>query len=80
MKKKFDVAKHSLVPKHVKMADKETKELLDKFKISSRELPKISIKDPAIQSLNPKAGDVIKIFRQSRTAGQSVFYRSVINV
>ena len=33
--------------------------------------------DPAIVDLKPKAGDVIKITRESQTAGVAVYYRVV---
>ncbi len=44
-----------------------------------KELPKISKDDPALVSLNVKEGDVIKIIRQSPTAGEVAFYRGVIS-
>jgi DNA-directed RNA polymerase subunit H len=79
MKKKLSVSKHILVPPHTKLNESEKKALLEKYKISLSELPRISIKDPAIESLKVKPGDVIKIIRKSPTAGTTVFYRSVIN-
>jgi len=69
-----------LVPEHVKLTDKEKKELLGNYHISLKELPKISKKDPAIEHLNAKEGDVIKIIRKSKTASEAIFYRGVINV
>ena len=80
MKKKYDIKKHNLVPEHSKLNDKEKKELLDKYHISLKELPKINKKDPSIQHLNPKEGEVIKITRKSKTAGEAIFFRGVINV
>ena len=80
VKKKYDVRKHILVPEHIKLNDKEKKELLEKYHISLIELPKISKKDAAIEHLNVKEGDVIKIIRKSPTSGESLFYRGVINV
>lgn len=79
MKKKIDVTKHILVPKHIKISEKEKKELFEKYKISLRELPKILKKDSAIKHLNLKQGDVVKIIRKSSSAGESVFYRGVVN-
>lgn len=76
---KFKVEDHILVPKHTKINDKEKKALLEKYKITQRELPNIIKKDPAIKNLNAKSGDVIKIIRKSRTAGESAFYRVVVN-
>ncbi|MBW2975786.1 DNA-directed RNA polymerase subunit H [Candidatus Woesearchaeota archaeon] len=80
MKKKYDIRKHALVPEHVKLNDKEKEELLKMYHISLNELPKIKKNDPAISHLNVKNGDVIKIIRKSPTAGESIFYRGVINV
>ena len=39
--------------------------------------PRIPKKDSAIKDLNVKTWDVIKIVRQSPTAGESIFYRCV---
>ena len=80
VKKKYDIRKHIFVPDHTKLNDKEKKELLEKYHISMKELPKIAKKDPAIEHLNVKEGDVIKIIRTSKTAGEAIFYRGVINV
>lgn len=72
--------KHVLVPTHIKLSQKEKQELFEKYNISLRELPKISKRDPAIRHLDVEEGDVIKVMRQSPTAGESVFYRGVIDV
>ncbi len=79
MKKKFDISKHILVPKHTKISDKEKKELYEKHKISFNALPKILRTDPAVKELNVKVGDVIKITRKSPTAGETIFYRGIVN-
>ena len=79
MAKKFTTDKHSLIPKHVKLNDKEKQALLERYNISLKQLPKILVTDPALANLNVKSGDVIKIVRQSPTAGESIFYRGVIN-
>ena len=79
MATKFKPQEHILVPKHSKLNDKETKELLETYHITPQELPRILKKDPAIADLNAKPGDIIKIERESPTAGKSLFYRVVIN-
>ncbi|MBT3406592.1 DNA-directed RNA polymerase subunit H [Candidatus Woesearchaeota archaeon] len=76
---KFDVSKHTLVPKHTKLSESEKKTLLKKYNITVKELPKILINDPAIIRFDPKVNDVIKIERGSHTARSSVFYRGVVN-
>jgi len=80
MKAKYDPRKHLLVPEHFKLTDKEKEVVLERYHISLKELPKIKKNDPAIDHLNVKEGDVIKIVRESPTAGESIFYRGVINV
>lgn len=74
----FDVNKHLLVPKHAKLSDSEKEKLLTKFNVSVQELPKISKEDPAIAKLSVKIGDIIKIERESKTAGQAHYYRAVV--
>ena len=78
--KKLEVEKHRLVPKHVLITEREKEELLQKYGITLRQLPRISIEDPAIKDMNGKIGDVIKIFRNSPTAGESMYYRVVVKV
>ena len=75
---KKDQVNHELVPEHTKLSDKEAKDLMKTYNVSLRELPKILISDPAIKHLNVKEGDVIKIKRTSRTAGEIYFYRGVV--
>jgi DNA-directed RNA polymerase subunit H len=79
-KKEYDIKKHVLVPKHVKISEKDKKALLEKYKISSFDLPLIKKNDPAIEDLDAQPGDIIKIVRKSATAGEAVFYRCVVNV
>lgn len=76
---KFKIEEHILVPKHSKINEKEKKELLEKYNITPKELPKILKKDPLAKELDAKVGDIIKIVRNSPTAGESVFYRCVVN-
>lgn len=72
------VSAHIFVPKHLKVSEKEKKELLENYHIEIEHLPKIFTDDPAIQDLDVKPGDVVKIIRDSPTAGQIIFYRAVI--
>ena len=80
MKKKFKVDKHALIPKHTKLNDKQKEKLLEQYNISTKEIPRILKSDSAISSLNAKPGDVIKITRNSLTAGEAIFYRVVVDV
>jgi len=77
---KIHISEHVLIPKHTKLSDKDKKALFEKYNISVTQLPKISLEDPAIRNLGVKIGDVIKITRKSITAGESFFYRGVVDV
>jgi len=79
MAKKIDILQHLLVPKHAKLSEEDAKKLLESYNITTSQLPKILKSDPAIKHLNPKVGDIIKITRESPTAGKTEFYRIVIN-
>ncbi len=70
---------HDLVPEHIKLSDKEKEELYKRYSVTPKELPKIFISDPAIRHLDARENDIIMIKRKSPTAGESVFYRGVIN-
>ncbi|PIN77092.1 DNA-directed RNA polymerase subunit H [Candidatus Woesearchaeota archaeon CG10_big_fil_rev_8_21_14_0_10_34_8] len=78
-KSSFEVTTHSLVPEHTLLSEKEKKELFEKYNLAIPELPKIFETDPAIENLNAKSGDVVKIVKKSPTAGEAVYYRGVIN-
>ena len=77
--KKFDVTKHILIAKHTKLGDREKADLLKRYSITIDNLPRILKEDAAISGLSAKPGDVIMIARPSATAGESLFYRVVIN-
>ncbi|MBI5872358.1 DNA-directed RNA polymerase subunit H [archaeon] len=76
--KEVDIIKHELVPKHIILNENEKNELLKKYGITLRQLPRISATDPVIKVLNGKIGDVVKITRKSAVAGETPYYRVVI--
>ena len=76
----FDVLTHQLVPKHEILSEKDTDQMLEDFKLTKDQLPKILITDPCVKRINGKSGDVIKITRKSPTAGISIFYRIVTDI
>jgi len=73
----FSVKDHVLVPSHELCTEDEKKQLFARYKVQPFQLPRITATDPAIRHLSVKVGDVIKIIRNSETAGSSVFYRIV---
>ncbi len=76
--KKADIRKHALIPKHVKLSEKEKEEVLKRYNASVDDFPRILKRDAALQGMNVKFGDMVKIVRKSATAGQTIFYRVVV--
>ena len=62
------------------MTKKEAEEVLETYHSKATELPLIYADDPAILGLGVKPGDMIRITRRSATAGESFYYRYVIEV
>ena len=77
-KKKFDIFGHDLVPLHVLLSQEEVKTVLEKYRIKPHQLPFIKASDPAAKTIKAQPGDIIKIIRKSRTAGEAIAYRYVI--
>ena len=67
---------HILQPKHTKLSEKESQELLKKLNVSKVQLPKILSSDPALPEGCEK-GNVIKIERKEDD-GTLIYYRVVI--
>ena len=80
-KKEMNLAPHHiLVPKHEIMTKKDAEEVLEKYHCKTTDLPLIFVNDPAIIGLGVKPGDMIKITRKSATAGESLYYRYVVEI
>ena len=71
---------HIDVPKHEVMTRKEAEGVLEKYHCKATDLPLIFVNDPAIIAIGVKPGDMIKITRKSATAGESFYYRYVVEV
>ena len=78
-KNKIDVFESSLVPPHKRLSEEEKQMLLKKFKIVEEQLPKMFSSDPVAKAMDAKEGDVLKIERDSETAGKTYYYRLVID-
>ena len=74
----FVVGDHFLVPKHVLLSAKQGEELVKKYGLSLEQIPRILRVDPAIKDMLPKKGDIVKIVRDSPTAGKTIYYRRVV--
>ncbi len=77
-RKTIDVFKHQLVPKHEILPRREAEALLEGLHIKAHQLPYLRADDPAASQIGAKPWDVVKITRQSPTAGEVVVYRYVI--
>lgn len=75
----IDVNAHQLVSKHMEVSDSEKEALFKRYNIHSKSLPKINKNDPALAHLKLKHGDVVKVERNSKTAGNTFYYRGVID-
>lgn len=76
--REFSPLKHELVPKHVLLSEEEVEEVLKRYRVKPYQLPHIRSSDPVVQVIGAKPGDVIKIIRESRTAGEAIAYRYVV--
>ena len=79
---KVDIQQHDLVPKHEVISESEKELLQQNSDFDVNNLPKIKIDDPVVKELSKNseisAGDVLRITRNSKTAGEFVSYRIVI--
>ena len=73
----FDLFEHELVPTHTIAADDEIKLVLEHYGIEKGQLPRILRDDPAVKVLGARPGQVIRIERDSPTAGKTYYYRLV---
>lgn len=74
----FNITKHVLVPKHIKMTEDEIKIIMDKHYILAKSIfPVMNRDDPIARYLNLSSGDLCKIIRKSQTSGEYISYRVV---
>ena len=77
-KKVVKITNHAYQPKHEIIPKVEAEEVLKKYNAKPGQLPYILMSDKGIEDLDVRPGDIIKITRKSPTAGQSVYYRYVV--
>ena len=74
----FKITDHLLVPKHELMPPEEAASVLKRFNAAPHEFPFVLSTDAAAKSIGAKAGEFIKVTRSSETAGETVYYRYVV--
>ena len=74
---KIDIQDHMLVPKHEIMTEEEISEEFSDVDYDFVDLPKIRSDDPVVKAIGAEVGNVLRITRQSQTAGVFVTYRIV---
>jgi DNA-directed RNA polymerase subunit H len=75
---KVSLQSHILVPAHEILKKEEAERILKTLNIEKEQLPKIKVDDPVAVEIGAKVGDIIRIIRESPTAGKSVAYRLVV--
>ena len=74
----FKVTTHFLIPKHELLSREDSQEVLKRYNANPSQFPYLFATDPVAKELGAKPGDFVRITRSSETAGQSSYYRYVV--
>lgn len=74
----IEIEKHELVPTHEILGEEDIEALLERYDIRREQLPKMQSSDAMAKRLDAEVGDVVKITRDSPTAGTATYYRLVV--
>ena len=74
----FNIYDHDFVSKHEILNPEEKAKFLEESKILAYQLPRINATDPAIIAVGGTPGDVVRVIRNSKTAGKYVSFRYVV--
>ncbi|MEA1984451.1 MAG: DNA-directed RNA polymerase subunit H [Euryarchaeota archaeon] len=74
----FSLLNNELIPNHEILGEDEMQSVLKQYNIGKEQLPKLKGSDPIAKEIGAVVGDVVKITRNSYTAGEALYYRYVI--
>jgi DNA-directed RNA polymerase subunit H (RpoH/RPB5) len=74
----FNIFDHELVPKHEILSSDERKRILSEYRVQPYQLPRIMASDPAVKAIGARPGDIVRVIRDSSTAGKYTAYRYVV--
>ena len=74
----FNLFNHKLVPKHEILSSEEREKLLSEYRVQPYQLPRIHASDPAVKAIGARPGAIVRIIRDSPTAGKYAAYRYVV--
>ncbi len=74
----FNIFEHKFVPKHEIVKPEKAREVLEKYRVQGHKMPWIRASDAAVIAIGASPGDILKITRESSTAGKHFFYRYVV--
>jgi DNA-directed RNA polymerase subunit H (RpoH/RPB5) len=74
----FNIFDHFLVPTHEILSSEEKEAVLKKYRVHPYQLPLLRTSDPISKVIGARPGDLVKVTRESQTAGEHVSYRYVV--
>lgn len=75
----FNIFEHVLVPRHEIVQPEERQKVLSEYRVQPYQLPRLKASDPGAKAIGARPGDIVKIIRDSPTAGEYVSYRYVVD-
>eukprot|EP00035_Acanthoeca_spectabilis_P021493 m.438536 g.438536 ORF g.438536 m.438536 type:complete len:216 (+) comp18254_c0_seq1:242-889(+) len=74
-----NITEHMYVPKHTVLSDADKAIILERYKMTEEQMPRIQESDPISRYFGLVPGQLLKIVRNSPTAGRYVTYRICLN-
>ena len=74
----FNITKHHLVPRHETLSTDEKRSVMRQYKASLKHFPLLLSTDPVARYYGLLPGAMVRITRNSPTAGEYVLYRVVV--